>query len=439
MESIMQKSKFAVLLVVCLMMLGLSTVVHAQTEVTLTAWTHDQLYLDYFQSRLPDFQALHPDLKITLDGTFDSNAPTNALNAIAANPDNPGLPDMIGIERGAFANFTRNGIIAKYFLDLSDLVEADKADYAAGRLAIYTYEGKLYAIESQLAASLLYYQPDVFAAAGVEPPTTWESLLNDVGPKLAAKGNAFTFATNDGSWFMMYFNQRGGTIFDADGNFVMGDETNRPLAVEVANYVQQAIQKGIFMVVLGGDVWSGATIPTAYTSGKLAGTVMPDWWATCCLEPDAGPDMSGKWKVALPPTWEGGGHSTLTWGGTGWAVSSASPNADLAKEFLDFAYLGLESQVKKFEKINNFPWYIPAFSDERVSGLADPYFSDQHLGEFYGKVALDVPAWYQSPFLPSAITAMGDNLPGLFDGTMTPDAFVDTVVKTTQDAIDFGF
>lgn len=435
----MKKFKIAVLMTLCLALMGISTAVHAQTEVTLTAWTHDQLYLDYFQARLPDFQALHPELKITLDGTFDSNAPTTALNAIAANPDNPGLPDMIGIERGAFANFTRNGIISKYFLDLSDLVAPDIDNYAPGRLAIYSYDGKLYGLESQLAASLLYYQPDVFAAAGVDVPTTWEQVVNDVGPKLAAKGDAFTFATNDGTWFQMYFNQRGGTIFDKDGNFVMGDDTNRPLAVEVATLIQKGIQNGTFMVVLGGDVWSGATIPTAYTSGTLAGTVMPDWWATCCLEPDAGPEMSGKWKVAVPPVWEGGGHSTLTWGGTGWSISSASPNAELAKEFLAFAYLGLESQVKKFQLINNFPWYIPAFDDPRVKDLADPYFSGQHLGEFYGQVAADVPAWYQSPFLPNAITAMGDNLPGLFDGSLTPEAFVDTVVKTTQDAIDFGF
>ncbi|MEO8607948.1 MAG: ABC transporter substrate-binding protein [Chloroflexota bacterium] len=435
----MQKSKFAVLLVVCLMVLGLSTVVHAQNEVTLTAWSADHLYLQYFESRLPDFQALHPDVTIKFEGVDDSSAPANALNAIAANPDNPGLPDMLGMERAQFGNYMKNGIIAKYFLDLSDLVEADKADYSAGRMAIYTYEGKLYALESQLAASLLYYQPDVFTAAGVDVPTTWEQVINDVGPKLAAKGSAFTFATNDGDWFLMFFDQRGGFVFDADGNFVMGDDTNKPLAIEVATALQKGVQNGTFMVVLGGDVWSGATIPTAYTSGKLAGTVMPDWWATCCLEPDAGPEMSGKWKVALPPTWEGGGHSTLTWGGTGWAVSSASPNAELAKEFLAFAYLGLESQVSKFQQINNFPWYIPAFSDPRVSDLEDPYFSNQHLGEFYGKVAADVPVWYNSPFFPSVKSAFADNLPGLFDGTLTPEQFVDNSIKTTQDAIDFGF
>jgi len=421
-------------------MTGFGIVTHAQDvkEVTLTAWTADQNYITYFEQRLPDFQALHPELKITFEPTVDSSAPANALNAIAANPDKPDLPDMLGMERSQFGNYMKNGIIAQYFLDLSDLVADDIDNYAAGRLAIYSYEGKLYGLESQLAASLLYYQPAVFEAAGVEVPTTWEQVLNDVGPKLAANGSAFTFATNDGDWFLMFFDQRGGFVFDADGNFVMGDDTNRPMAIEVATALQQGIQNGTFMVVLGGDVWSGATIPTAYTDGSLAGSVMPDWWATCCLEPGV-PDMAGQWKVALPPVWEGGGHSTLTWGGTGWMVSSASPNAALAKEFLAFAYLGLESQILKFESINNFPWYIPAFSDPRVSGLVDPFFSDQHLGEFYGQVAADVPVWYPSPFMPDAKQALADNLPGLYDGSLTPEEFVNNSIDTIQEAIDFGY
>ncbi len=434
----MKKLSLVILLVFCFTLIGVSTVVHAQTEVTLTAWTADKNYLAFFNSRLPDFQALHPDVKITFNGVEDSNAGQNALNAIAANPDNPGLPDMIGLERAQFGNFMKEGIIDKYFLDLSDLVAKDRSDYAEGRMAIYTFNGKLYGLESQLAASLLYYQPDVFAADGVDVPTTWEQAINDVGPKLAAKGSAFSFATNDGDWFLMFFDQRGGFVFDKDGNFVMGDDTNKPLAVEVATLLQKGVQNGTFMVVLGGDVWSGATLPTAYTTGKLAGTVMPDWWPSCCLEADAGPDMAGKWKVALPPVFEGGGHSTLTWGGTGWAVSSQSPNAELAKEFLAFAYLGLDSQVEKFQQINNFPWYIPAMSDPRVTGLADTYFSGQHLGEFYAKVGADVPVWYNSPYFPAVKKALADNLPGLFDGSMTPEAFVDTSIKTAQDAIDFG-
>jgi len=431
----MSKSKFAVLLVLCMLMIGVNVVSYAQEEVTLTAWTHDQLYIDYFESRLAEFQALHPEIKLTFEPTIDSSAPQNALNAIAAGEMGP---DLLGLERGQFPNYMRNGIIADYFLDLTDRIGDERSKYAEGRWTIYSYEGRLYGVESSLTASVLYYQPAVFEAAGVEVPTTWEQVLSETGPALAANGDAFTFATNDGSWFQMYFNQRGGAIFNEAGEFVMGDEVNRPLAIEVATFVQQAVANGTFMVVLGGDVWSGATIPTAYEEGRLAGTVMPDWWASCCLKPGV-PDMEGKWAVAAPPVWEDGGWATLNWGGTGWVVNSKSPNAELAWEFLEFMYLGKESQIKRFQLINMFPTMFEAANDPAVTELEDPFFGNQTLGEIYAELAPEVPVWYQSPFGSVANTALGDNLPGLFDGTVTPEQFVDTVVQTTQDAIDFGF
>lgn len=433
----MKRFKLLTILVFCFWLTAVGVATQAQDvqDVTLTAWTHDQLYLDYFQARLPEFQALHPELNITLEAVYDSNAPTNALNAIAAGEP---YPDLLGLERGQFPNFMRNNIIGNYFMDLTDRIGDRRSEYAEGRWTIYSNEGRLYGVESSLTASVLYYQPALFEAAGVEVPTTWEQVLNETGPALAANGSAFTFATNDGSWFQMYFNQRGGQIFDENANFVMGDETNRPLAIEVADYVQKAVANGTFLVVLGGDVWSGATIPTAYTEGRLAGTVMPDWWASCCLKPGI-PEMAGQWAAAAPPTWEGGGFGTLNWGGTGWVVSSQSPNAELAWEFLEFMYLGLDSQVMRFEQINMFPTMFEAASDPRVTELEDPFFSNQRLGEIYSTLADQVPVWYQSPFGAAANTAMGDNLPGLFDGTLTPEQFVDNVVNTTQEAIDFGF
>jgi ABC-type glycerol-3-phosphate transport system substrate-binding protein len=345
MEAIMKKFKFAGMMVLILTMMGINMVVHAQTDVTLTAWTHDQLYINYFESRLDEFKALHPDINLTFEPTIDSAAPANALNAIAAGEQGP---DLLGLERGQFPNFMRNGIIAEYFLDLTDRIGDRREDYAEGRWTIYSYEGRLYGIESSLTASVLYYQPAIFEAAGVEVPTTWEQVLSETGPALVANGSAFTFATNDGSgWFQMYLNQRGGAIFDKDGNFVLGDETNRPLAIEVSTFIQKAVQNGTFMVVLGGDVWGGATLPTAYQEGRLAGTVMPDWWASCCLKSYAGPEMEGKWRAAAPPVWEGGGYKTLNWGGTGWVVSSKSPNAELAWEFLEFMYLGARRERRR--------------------------------------------------------------------------------------------
>jgi len=434
MEKIMKKFKLALLLVLSLSLFGLSTAVHAQaTEVTLTARTHDQLYLDYFNSRTAEFDAAHPDLKITYDFQVDSQVAQNTLNQLAAGEK---IPDLVGIERGAFGGFMKDGAIDKYFVDLTPLIGDRAKDYSEGRWSIYSYQGKYYGIESSLTPSVLYYQPDLYTKAGIEVPKTWEDVLNTAGPKLAANGSAFTFATNDGTWFQMYYNQRGGDIFDKDGKFVMGDETNKPIAIEVATFVQNAVKAGIFLPVLGGDVWSGATIPTAYQSGKLASTVMPDWWSSCCLKPGV-PDMSGKWALATMPTWAAGGHATATWGGTGWSVAKGD-NQDLAWEFLDFVYLGKDSQVQRFQKINMFPVMFDAMTDADVTSVTDPFYGDSKIGQIYADAGKDMVVWYNSEFFGAYNTAAGTDLPALFDGTMTPEDFVNDVVTQTQNAIDFG-
>jgi ABC-type glycerol-3-phosphate transport system substrate-binding protein len=165
---------------------------------------------------------------------------------------------------------------------------------------------------------------------------------------------------------------------------------------------------------------------------------MPDWWSTCCLKPGV-EDMAGQWRVAAPPRWEGGGYGTLVWGGTGWAVNSQSPDAEIAWQFLEFMYMGVESQVQRFEQINMFPNNLEAAVDPRVTSLTDPFYGDQAIGEIYAELAPEVPVWYQGEFRSNFLQAAADNLPLLFDGTLTPEAFVDEVIRLTQDAIDFGF
>jgi ABC-type glycerol-3-phosphate transport system substrate-binding protein len=431
----MKKLKLFVLIVVCLAFLGIGTFAHAQEEVTLSAWTHDQLYIDYFNSRLEEWEALHPDITFTYDFQVIDAAWDRALEALAAGEQ---LPDLLGIEQGGFPNYMKDGVIANYFVDLTGTIGDTRDQYAEGRLAIYSYEGGVYALESQLAASVYYYQPSVYEELGVEVPTTWEEMLQVGGDVAAPAGVALNVATNNGDWFQMMLIQRGGLAFDADGNFVFGDETNRPLAIEVADYLQRAVANGTFLVVLGDEHWAGVTIPTAYREGRLAGHMMPDWWSSCCLQPNV-EEMVGQWQVAPPPQWEGGGYKTTVWGGTGWAVSSQSPNAAIATEFISFMYLGKESQIRKFEEINNFPWMIEAMQDPRITDLTDPFYNDQPIGAVYAGLVDSVPVWYQSPFRSNWSTAVADNLPLLFDGSMTAEAFVDEVVSLTQDAIDFGF
>ncbi len=92
----MKKNKVLLLLLASMFVLSMAITTSAQEEVTLTAWTHDELYLNYFESRIPEWEEMHPDINFIYDFQVLSNAPDAALTALAAGEP---LPDLLGIEQ----------------------------------------------------------------------------------------------------------------------------------------------------------------------------------------------------------------------------------------------------------------------------------------------------------------------------------------------------
>jgi ABC-type glycerol-3-phosphate transport system substrate-binding protein len=248
----MKKFQLVGITLLCLVLLGVGVVASAQEEVTLTAWTHDQLYVDYFNSRLEEWEAVHPEINFTYDFQIIPNAWDVAIEALAAGET---LPDLLGLEQGGFPNFMKDGIIADYFVDLTDVVGDARDQYAEGRFSIYSYEGRIYGLESSLTASVYYYQPAIYEAHDAEVPTTWEGALELARTTFGPENIALNVATDQGNWFQMLFNQRGGAVFDENANFVFGEETNRALAIEVATFLKDGIDAGLFFVVPNAEHW----------------------------------------------------------------------------------------------------------------------------------------------------------------------------------------
>lgn len=423
-----------VIVVLAMLVMSMAMIpVQAQEDVTITMWTHDQLYIDYFLEKAAEWEEQWPDYNITYDFQQIPDAPGAALTAIAAGEP---LPDLLGLEISWFPRFMNNGIIDQYFVDLTDLISDRREQFVEGRWSPYAYEGKLYGVESALTAGVYYYQPAIFEEYGVEVPTTWEEFLQ-TGGELGEQGVALSVMTNDSQGpFHMYFLQRGGVIFDESGEFVFGEEANREIAIEVADFIQQGVQNGTFFLSLGDDFW-GASIPTAFSEGRLAGIVMPDWYAGCCLKPGV-PDMAGEWRVGPMPVWEAGGYSTSVWGGTAFAISKDTENLELVWSLLDYAYMTLDGQLDRYDAIQFYPTMYEALDHPRITDVEDPFFGNQKIGQVFADVALDTPVYYQSPNRQYFLNALGDNLPLLFDGTLSPEEFVDEIIFITQDEIDFN-
>ena len=70
-------------------------------DITLSMWTHNQLYVDYFNTYLDEVQAEFPDDNITFDFQVTPDMATNSLTAIASGSEHT---DLLGIEISGFEN-----------------------------------------------------------------------------------------------------------------------------------------------------------------------------------------------------------------------------------------------------------------------------------------------------------------------------------------------
>ena len=85
---------FKSLLISLVFILGFNTASNAR-DITLSMWTHNQLYVDYFNTYLEAVQAEFPDDNIAFDFQVTPDMATNSLTAIASGSEHT---DLLGIE-----------------------------------------------------------------------------------------------------------------------------------------------------------------------------------------------------------------------------------------------------------------------------------------------------------------------------------------------------
>jgi len=395
--------------------------------VRISMWTHDDLYRQYFQKRVDMLNEVNPERKIVLDTQIMPNPVTSLIPASLAGEE---IPDLIGVEQGTFPLLMENDLVDSLLLDLTDKIGDRYNDFVQGRWALYTNKGHIYGLESALTASVYYYQPAIFEKYGVKVPETWDEYIQ-AGKKLAEHGISIGVMDNDASGlFSLLFLQRGGQFFNEKGKFVFDQGMNRQYAVEVLTLLREAMENHSLLVVLGGDFW-GSTIPSAFSSGKLAGMVAPDWYNTSCLQPGV-ESMAGQWRVAPLPLWGDQGYKTSVWGGTGFGITRSSKVADVVWELLDDAYMSFDGQIDRYKTIGFFPTMYKALSDPTITEAEHPFFGGQKIGSILSEVARETPPLWQSSARPFLMQAMIDKLPSFIDGTLNPDEFIDAVSDITR-------
>ncbi|MGD0575277.1 MAG: ABC transporter substrate-binding protein [Anaerolineales bacterium] len=167
------------------------------------------------------------------------------------------LPDVLRIDNPDLQQVADTGALAPltdYGVDLSGLYP--------NLIQAGSYKGKVYGIAPGINGMALIYNKDMFAAAGVQPPTTWAEV-EDVAAKLT-KGGVYGIAfsapaTEEGSWqFEPWFWGAGADLSKLDS----------PEAVKALQFWTDLVTKGYASKSV--VQWSQGDVNDQFMAGKAA-------------------------------------------------------------------------------------------------------------------------------------------------------------------------
>ncbi len=184
---------------------------HAADPQTLNIWANDEqksITIDMAN----EFAKLHPEIKVQIRRV--GFAALNDETMRAAMSGNG--PDIVTIDNPNVAMFAARGALVDLspFLAKSKVIDA-KQIYK-GPLENATWDNKVYAIPREVNTLALYYNEDLFKAAGLDPdkpPQTWDELYADAKKLTDASKGIYGLATVSHSTQYLPGRARSGAFF----------------------------------------------------------------------------------------------------------------------------------------------------------------------------------------------------------------------------------
>ncbi len=344
-------------LVLCLtLVFGMAAFAKADATTTIKVANWDTATMVYIEPMIAAFEAANPGIKVEIVDIPSADYTTKLSVMLNGGSD----VDAFWIKDGD----TTKGIADKGQLaDLSAYIEKDGinlADYA-GLAERFIMDGKTVALPASTGYYVLYYNKDLFDAAGVAYPSndmTWaeyealcEKMTSGEGASKIYGGFLHTWQACVQNWGVQDGQH---TILDTDYSFF------KPY-YEMALRLQDA-----------GYIMDYATLKTGnihYSSPFLQGSVatipMGTWFMTTIIQKKTAGESNVNWGIATLPHPEGVEAGWTVGSVTPIAINEASQNKDAAWEFVKFV------ASEEGAKIYSEGFAIPSRStDETLKALA---------------------------------------------------------------------
>lgn len=386
---------------------------------------------DTVQNSIDAWNKEHPEQSIKPDFFANDAYKTKIRTAVGAG-DGPTFIYSWG--GGGLADYVK----ADQVEDLTPYLEKNpeiQEKYIDSLLTSGVVDGKTYALpNNKIQPVVLYYNKTVFKDAGVEPPTTWNELMDAV-KVFNDKGIAPFGLGGQSKWpnlmWLQYLTDRIGgpeafqRVLDGEK-----DAWSDPAIIGALEKIQELVDaKGFVNGFSSIAADTGADRALLYT-GKAA-MLLQGGWVYQGLKTDA-PDFVDNKEVGFIsfPEVEGGkGDPKNVVGNPSnfWSVSSTASDEQKATAE---AYLkdGLNNDAYVADIIKSGAVPVVKGADELIAKSPDADFL-----EFAYNLASDAPhfqlSWDQA-LSPDQADAMLTNLDQIFLGAITPEKFADNMNKT---------
>lgn len=259
------------------------------------------------------------------------------------------VSDVFDIELANYASYQESGVLAP-------LEGVDTSVYQTSLAESYATDGTQYALPTSFSNVVLYYNADLFDAAGLEYPTadwTWEDekaaaeKLTDVGAGVWGDYQPITY-----NEFYKVLAQAGGEFLSEDGSSVA---FNSPEGIRAAQWLVD--KTGTTMPTAEQGAGTPDFDSTLFADGKLA------MWHTGIWMFSTLADTDFTWDITVEP---GDTQHASALFSNAVGVSAGSEHIEEATAFAEFLTASQTAVDTRLEA----GWELPPIADE---GALSPY------------------------------------------------------------------
>lgn len=320
----------------------------------------DPGHQEWLDAKAKEFETL-TGTKVKIEQIGWGNAWTRITTALATQEG----VDVLQVGTTWNPQFAATGGIAE--INIDDFGGADS--FMKANLDSTTYKGKIWGVPWFAETRCLFYNKDLFADVGVEPPKTHDELYA-VSEKIIAKkgkGTAIALAGTNAwdlihNWAIILW-ANGGSLLTPDNK---KGAFNSEAGVKAMQWYIGLFEKGYADAACAG--YTQPQVDAAFAAGNIGMCYMGPWNIATIKRDN--PNLN--YGIVEPPAGPAGKASFS--GGSNLAILKSTTNLKAAKAWVNFLILQ-ENLVPYCKDLSNV---LPA----KVAAFDDPYYQEGYFSIF---------------------------------------------------------